>query len=237
MDYAVILDKFQGPFDLLFYLIEKNEIDIQDIPIFEITKQYLEYLHKMNEFNMNITSEFILMASTLIEIKSKMLLPSVVEEEDPRESLINQLIEYKLFKEASEQLRNYEENQSYYVSKPQEDFEYNDNNLNDQLIFNEIHINDLMNIFQNLMKNNIIQIEKEEIKIYKDNYSVQECVEDILEILKSRQNISLIELFETNVTKHYVVVVFLSILELSKLKSIKILQDEIFGDINLQYCT
>lgn len=101
MEYSVNINVFQGPFDLLYHLIEKKEIDIYDIPIAEITDQYIEYLEQMMQFNMNVASEFILMASTLIEIKSQMLLPQKEKSEDPRQELVNKLLEYKLFKDVS----------------------------------------------------------------------------------------------------------------------------------------
>lgn len=106
MDYSVNINVFQGPFELLYHLIEKKEIDIYDIPISEITDQYLEYLEEMMQFNMNVASEFILMAASLIEIKSQMLLPQKEKEEDLRQELVAQLLEYKIFKDLSEELKN-----------------------------------------------------------------------------------------------------------------------------------
>jgi segregation and condensation protein A len=118
MDYSVNINVFQGPFELLYHLIEKKEIDIYDIPISEITDQYLEYLEEMMQFNMNVASEFILMAASLIEIKSQMLLPQKEKEEDPRQELVAQLLEYKIFKDLSEELKKYEEETTYYITKP-----------------------------------------------------------------------------------------------------------------------
>ena len=238
MEYCVNLDKFQGPFDLLFYLIEKNEVDISDIPISEITKQYLSYLDKMREFNMNITSEFILMASTLLEIKSKLLLPVVVAEEDPRQNLINQLIEYKLFKHAAEELKEKEENQSFYISKTKEDLFIEEKLKNEQLILNEINVYDLLNIFKNLIKNNIVEeVKHTEMKVFRENYNVQDCVDDLLKKIKESKKISLFSLIKTKMRREYIIVIFLSILELSKMKNIKIFQNNIFSDIDLIYCT
>lgn len=238
MEYFVNLDRFQGPFDLLFYLIEKNEVDISDIPISEITKQYLNYLDKMREFNMNVTSEFVLMASTLLEIKSKMLLPVVVEQEDPRQNLINQLIEYKLFKQAAEELKEKEEDQSLYITKPKEDISIQEKLDNEQLILNEINVYDLLNIFKNLMKDNIIEeVNHNEVKLFRENYNVQDCVNDLLEKIKEFKKLSLFSIIKSTMKKEYIVVVFLSILELSKMKDIKIFQNNVFSDINIVYCT
>ncbi len=238
MEYFVNLDRFQGPFDLLFYLIEKNEVDISDIPISEITKQYLNYLDKMREFNMNVTSEFVLMASTLLEIKSKMLLPVVVEQEDPRQNLINQLIEYKLFKQAAEELKEKEEDQSLYITKPKEDISIQEKLDNEQLILNEINVYDLLNIFKNLMKDNIIEeVNHNEVKLFRENYNVQDCVNDLLEKIKEFKKLSLFSIIKSTMKREYIVVVFLSILELSKMKDIKIFQNNVFSDINIVYCT
>ncbi len=118
MEYKIVLESFEGPMDLLLHLIDEAEIDIYDIPINEITEQYIDYITKMEEMDLEVTSEFLVMASTLLEIKSKMLLPQVdkndgeqleMEEADPRLELVKRLVEYKKFKYASRELRNYEE--------------------------------------------------------------------------------------------------------------------------------
>lgn len=235
MVYSVSLQSFHGPFDLLVHLIEKDEIDISDIPISQITKQYLEYLNKMIEFDFNITSEFILMASTLIEIKSKMLLPVVNEQSDPREDLVNQIIEYKLFKQAAEELKEKEKSQSFYLNKNKEEILIDEANKDGQLIFDKINAFDLLYIFTDLMKNNTIEIYNEKKIIRRENYNFEECVASLLNKVKTAKKLSLSKIINKRINKQYAVVVFLSILELSKMEKITIEQNKTFSDIKLIY--
>lgn len=244
MEYSVNLTTFQGPFDLLYYLIEQREVDIYDIPISEITEQYLEYLDEMKNLNLNITSEFILMAATLIEIKSQMLLPVKEKEaEDPRLQLVNQLIEYKICKIASEKLKEYEFENSFFYSKPKEEIEVSDEKQFEQFSINTVNAYELYNIFIKLLKEKNITISQEPIirpnKIYRESYSVKSCVDNILERLKKNKSVSVFSLFTENKskvnTKEYVVSIFLAVLELSKDKNIKIVQDCNFSDIEILY--
>src|SRR6056297_501624 len=228
MEYVVNLNKFQGPFDLLFHLIEENEIDIYDIPISEITQQYIGYLDQMVEYNMDVTSEFILMASSLIEIKSKMLLPNFNKknEDDPREDLVNKLIEYKLFKEVSEEFKTKEKEELKFIPKPKEEIEY-DEKLNEQVLFEEINVYDLLNSINSLLKRRKIQINREvpAFKFRREDYSVNECIKIIKKILKEKNKVSLLDIFKMDFNKGFIIAIFLSILELSKDSSIKIMQD------------
>lgn len=234
MEYSVNLNMFQGPFDLLFHLIEKKEINIYDIPISLITEQYLEYLDKMRQFNMNITSEFILMAATLIEIKSQMLLPQKEKSEDPRLELVNKLLEYKLFKDITEKLKEYENESSYYFSKPKEEMCLTSDVKIEQLSLNEINIYELYNMFVSLMKNQNIKIEQEKnYKVYKENFSVKDCVDDLLKKIKKYGRISLFNTFKEHgqITKEYVITTFLAVLELSSKQGMKVCQNYTFSDI------
>ncbi len=234
MEYSVNLNMFQGPFDLLFRLIEKKEINIYDIPISLITEQYLEYLDKMRQFNMNITSEFILMAATLIEIKSQMLLPQKEKSEDPRLELVNKLLEYKLFKDITEKLKEYENESSYYFSKPKEEMCLTSDVKIEQLSLNEINIYELYNMFVSLMKNQNIKIEQEKnYKVYKENFSVKDCVDDLLKKIKKYGRISLFNTFKEHgqITKEYVITTFLAVLELSSKQGMKVYQNYTFSDI------
>ncbi len=244
MEYSVNLTTFQGPFELLYYLIEQKEVDIYDIPISEITQQYLEYLDEMKSLNMNITSEFILMAATLIEIKSQMLLPVKEKDaEDPRLQLVNQLIEYKICKLASEKLKEFEQSNNFYYSKPKEEIELSDDKEYEQLFINTVNAYDLYNIFSKLLKERNIRISQEPIvpnnKIYRESYSVKACVDDIMVKLKKNKSVSVFSLFDEINSKinkkEYVVSVFLAVLELSKDKDIKIVQVENFSDILILY--
>ncbi len=243
MEYSVNLATFQGPFDLLFYLIEKKEVDIYDIPISEITEQYMEYLKEMKNLNLNITSEFILMAATLLEIKSQMLLPiKEKEEDDPRLLLVNQLLEYKLCRLASEKLKEFESENKYFFNKPKEEIEVENIEDHIQLSISAVNAHELYLIFSELLKQKNIQIEKEPAfveKIYRESYSVKECSDDILKKLKSNRKVSVFALFDdfSNVTnkREYVVSIFLAILELSKNKEIRIVQNNSFNDIEIYY--
>ncbi|MEA5094365.1 Segregation and condensation protein A [bioreactor metagenome] len=234
MEYSVNINVFQGPFDLLYHLIEKKEIDIYDIPIAEITDQYIEYLEQMMQFNMNVASEFILMASTLIEIKSQMLLPQKEKSEDPRQELVNKLLEYKLFKDVSETLKKYEDESSYYFSKPKEELALTSDVKVEQLSLNEINIYELYNVFLSLIKNQNIKIVTEDtFKVYRENYSVKDCVDELLKKLKLSGRVSLFSTFreKQQITKEYVITTFLAVLEISNKQGMKIYQDNTYSDI------
>lgn len=234
MEYSVNINVFQGPFDLLYHLIEKKEIDIYDIPIAEITDQYIESLEQMMQFNMNVASEFILMASTLIEIKSQMLLPQKEKSEDPRQELVNKLLEYKLFKDVSETLKKYEDESSYYFSKPKEELALTSEVKVEQLSLNEINVYELYNVFLSLIKNQNIKIVPEDtFKVYRENYSVKDCVDELLKKLKLSGRVSLFSTFreKQQITKEYVITTFLAVLEISNKQGMKIYQDDTYSDI------
>lgn len=234
MDYSVNINVFQGPFELLFYLIESKEIDIYDIPIAEITDQYLDHLEQMLQFNMNVASEFIVMAATLIEIKSQMLLPQKEKDEDPREDLVSRLLEYKAFKEVAEELKKFEEESSYYFSKPKEELALTTDVKREQLSLNEIDVYELCNVYLSLVKRQSFKIDKEErIDIYRENYRVSDCMEDLVDEVDKFGKVSLFNTFEKkkSISKEYIITLFLAILELSNKQSMKLCQDDIYGDI------
>lgn len=234
MDYSVNINVFQGPFDLLFHLIEKKEIDIYDIPIAEITDQYLEYLEQMMQFNMNVASEFIFMAATLIEIKSQMLLPQKEVLEDPRQDLITKLLEYKLFKDVSEELKKYEDESSYYFSKPREEMAITSDVKTEQLSLNEINVYELYNVYLTLIKKQNFKIVKEEkFKVYRENYRVKDCMDDITKKVKKFGRASLFSIFEEkeSISKEYIITLFLAVLELSNKQGMRIYQDNTYSDI------
>jgi segregation and condensation protein A len=234
MDYSVNINVFQGPFELLYHLIEKKEIDIYDIPISEITDQYLEYLEEMMQFNMNVASEFIYMAATLIEIKSQMLLPQKEKAEDPRQELVAQLLEYKLFKDISEELKKYEEESSYYISKPREEMALTSDSKTEQLFLNEVTAYELYNIYLSLIKKqNFIIDTEEKFKVYRESYRVKDCMEELMKKIKKFGKISLFDTFKEKqkISKEYVITLFLAVLELTNNRGMKIYQDRQYGDI------
>ena len=234
MDYSVNINVFQGPFELLYHLIEKKEIDIYDIPISEITDQYLEYLEEMMQFNMNVASEFIYMAATLIEIKSQMLLPQKEKAEDPRQELVAQLLEYKLFKDISEELKKYEEESSFYISKPREEMALTSDSRTEQLFLNEVTAYELYNIYLSLIKKqNFIIDTEEKFKVYRESYRVKDCMEELMKKIKKFGKISLFDTFKEKqkISKEYVITLFLAVLELTNNRGMKIYQDRQYGDI------
>lgn len=234
MDYSVNINVFQGPFDLLFHLIEKKEIDIYDIPIAEITDQYLDYLKQMMQFNMNVASEFIFMAATLIEIKSQMLLPQKEIEEDPRQELVTKLLEYKMFKDVSEELKKFEDESSFYFSKPREEMVLTSDVKTEQLSLNEINIYELYNVYLSLIKKQNFKIEQEEkFKVYRENYRVRDCMDELTKKIKKYGKVSLFSTFKEKetISKEYVITLFLAVLELSNKQGMKIYQDNTYSDI------
>lgn len=233
--YEVILESFEGPLDLLYHLIEKEKVDIYDIPISEITDQYIEHINAMKEFDLEVTSEFLIMASTLIEIKSKMLLPKVKKEElededcsDPREELVRKLIEYKKYKEASLELKDREDTYKKIYYKAREEIEY----YEEELDLEGVDLSKLMQLYESILERGLDiseDIEFEEIK--RDELTIEESIRDVLYVLKLKGEIKFEELFEVDSTKSVIVTTFLAILELIKQKSISIKQTDNFSEI------
>jgi len=239
MEYKVILDTFEGPMDLLLHLIEKSQIDIYDIPINEITEQYLDYLAKMGDMDLEITSEFLIMAATLLEIKSKMLLPIPkneyepeqleMEQIDPRSELVRSLVEYRKYKYASSKLRDFEEIQSKVYYKPKEDLSIFDNDDSDII---EMDLDKLVLVFKNLMLKGKIKEKTLELnEIERDDYTLEECIKKIKNKLKKNKVIRFYELFNCNTTRNEIISIFLSLLELVKSKYIVIYQKRNFDEI------
>ncbi len=233
MNYKIMIDSFEGPMDLLLNLIEKSKIDIYDIPINTITEQYMDYIYNMEELNLEITSEFILMASTLLQIKSKMLLPkeSTDEEEveeDPREQLVLRLLAYKKYRKASEQLRKHEIIESKAFYKPKEDLSVYEEELDMENIDLSAIIKSINNIISRKgIKEKIIDIQE----IEKEEYTVRECTNTIVDRLKEKSRFSFSELLNIKTTRGEIVAYFLSVLELIKLKIINIKQEKNFSDL------
>ena len=230
MDYIVSLDEFSGPLDLLLHLIKESNIDIYDIKIEDITKQYLDYIKKVEELNLSIASEYLVMAAELIEMKSRVLLPknkdeNGEEEIGDREDLINRLIEYQKYKEVTEKFREKEaERGEIYTKTPSKlDIKIENNN--------EVHmdVNLLIEAFQKYLER-----KKEEkplnTTVTKKELSVHDRCVKIRDILKTKKKVNFDELFDI-VNIPYVVVTFLSILEMVKKEEVNILQDKNFDNI------
>ena len=236
MDYSIKINEFEGPLDLLLHLIKQEGIDIYDIEISEITKQYLDYINKMEELNINVASSYIVMAAELMEIKSKSLLPKKEEENDEeeeevsKENLINKLIEYKKYKEMTSSFKEMEiERQNIYVKSP----ERLNNYLDDITLKNDdTSIDELVEAFKKFLDRK--NLEKPiTTKITNKEYSVKERKKSIKNILKEKKKVFFTDLFEENNTG-FIIVTFLSILEMTKEKEILIKQDTNFSNITIE---
>lgn len=231
MSYSVILPSFDGPLDLLLHLIKQANINICDIEIEEITKQYLDYIHKMEEMNLDIASEYLVMAAELIEMKSKVLLPieeeNESEEEDPREQLIQRLLEYEQYKESTETFKKLEEMRKEVLTKePSDLLEYKDE---DTVVDYGITLDNLLEAFSKFLENKE-NTKPLNTKITNKEYSVgKRCVE-IRDIVRIKKEVQFQDLFEV-ITKEYIVVTFLAILSLSKKQEIEITQSKNFDNI------
>jgi segregation and condensation protein A len=234
-DYAIKLDIFEGPLDLLLYLIKKNEIDIYNIPVALITQQYLEYLNIIKSLNLDLAGEYLVMASTLIHIKSRMLLPVPEEpsaedlEDDPRAELVRQLLEYQTFKEAATELsqRPLLERDVFKRSAalPEETKKTTDE---DELI--EVSIFELIEAFHNI----VARLDKKELmEIDLEKLSLTDIINDVMERLMLEKNLTFEELLGERKDRRRVVYTFLALLELIKLKMIKAYQTVAFGVIRI----
>lgn len=238
MDYNIKVNEFEGPFDLLIHLINKNELDIYNIPIHQVTEQYMAYLDQMAELDMNVASEFLVMAATLIEIKSKMLLPDnklermllEFDDKDPRADLIFKLVEYKKYKNATDYFKSREFEYGKVFYKPQEDVlivDDTDEELNLETAL-------LMKALKNVM--NRMDIYDKKRKDYfktvkRDNFTVEEKMEFVSNVLNTQRRVVFSELFTTSTTKEEIITTFLAVLELLKTKKYTLQQDFLFDDI------
>jgi segregation and condensation protein A len=241
MSLEVKLQVFEGPLDLLLHLIEKNKVDIYDIPIVEITEQYLDYIRQMHREDMNVMSEFLVMAATLIDIKCKMLLPKEVnedgEEEDPRAELVEKLLEYKMYKYMSYELkdRQLDAQKIWFKNKtmPKEVTEYTPPVDYEQLL-GEINLSGLREIFESVMKrkeDKIDPIRSTFGKIEKDEVDMDAKMIYVQDYIFMQKQCSFRNLLEKQNSKMEIIVTFMVILELMKVGKISITQEKAFDDI------
>jgi segregation and condensation protein A len=233
--YKVKLEVFEGPLDLLLHLIKENEIDIYDIPIALITQQYLEYLDLMKELNIELAGEFLVMAATLIHIKSKMLLPpsedeTEVEEEieDPRAELVQRLLEYKRFKEAAEELALRET--EWRDVFPRQPVKPESLIGEEEPILSDISLFDLLSALRRVLER---VPEKAFYEVTREELSLKEKISMLLERLESKEGLTFDELFSQDTTKAEVIVTFLALLEVIRLRLVRIFQSEDFGVIRM----
>ncbi|MCB9758160.1 MAG: segregation/condensation protein A [Candidatus Omnitrophica bacterium] len=235
MSYKLKLDTFEGPLDLLLFLIKKNDIDICDIPIVKVTDQYLEYIDMMKMLDLEIVGEFLVMAATLLQIKSRMLLPpdpaGLEEEEiDPREQLVERLQEYRVFKEIAEQLKGKEgERQNFFTRQVDEEARKELENDAKEVYF-EASLFDLINAFSAALS----KIKDEKVyEVAKEEFTVEQKIHDILHTLLKKSRLLLTDIFSQAKSKVEMIVSFMAILELIRLKEIVVAQKRLFSDIEV----
>ena len=228
-DYKIKIDAFEGPMDLLMHLIEKNKIDIYDIPIAELTRQYLDYLDKFREFNIEIASSFLVMAATLLQIKSRMMLPKApkeegVPEEDPRLELVQRILEYRKFKQVSQVLGDMAGVQERFVAREPMELPVH------HLPPGNLSLRQLVEAFHTVLT------VKEELSIPKalvepEEYSIKDKMENIILLLgRSRGKLLFSEAFRSG-TRSELIVTFLALLELMKLRTVTVKQQRSFAEI------
>ena len=232
MEYEVKINAFEGPLDLLLHLIKESKVDIWDIKIVDITDQYLNYIRSMERLNLNIASDYLVMASELMEMKSKLLLPRTKleeedEEEDPREKLIQRLIEYQKYKDMTKNFKELEENRHEFYTKPPESLkEYTDEGV---ITNTDLSLDDLMKAFQKFLERK--EAEKPlATTVTKKEITVEERRTSIRKILKEKKKVDFFELFDV-LTKEYIVVTFLAVLEMARKQELTIYQENNFDNI------
>lgn len=245
MALSIKLVNFEGPLDLLLHLIDKNKVNIYDIPIVEITAQYLEHIRMMEKNKMESMSEFIEMAAILISIKIKMLLPKYKDdeedEEDPREALVRKLLEYRKYKLISQTLkiRHAHADKNFFkeASIPDEVKAFKQIPDPEQLLEN-VAFGKLYQVFQSVLKRNIDKVDtvrSEFGDIHKEEFTIQEKIEYILTMREHYTSFSFEDLLTGSMTKTEMIVTFLAVLELMKMGSIKVMQSDVFDDLIIRF--
>ncbi|HEY5562499.1 MAG TPA: segregation/condensation protein A [Clostridiaceae bacterium] len=241
MNLNIKLDNYEGPFDLLLNLIKENEMDIYDIKILEITNQYLEHMKFIDQLDLEFTSEFIVMAATLMEIKSKLLLPIVKEEKDqeeidPRQELMERLIEYKKFKLAASYLKKLEDDTGLIYSKMPEVIIQVKEEIKLSEVLKSISLIDIYNIYSALMKRfdskqNTVTIQSE---IVMDLYKVDDKMDKLIKDIKACKKLNFTKYINECRDKMEVIVTFLALLEIIRLKVVKVYQVDNFSEIYIE---
>lgn len=236
MGYLIQLDAYQGPFDLLLDLIAQNEVDIWDIPIAAITEQYLDYLYSLQEQDLAITGEFLVMAATLIRIKSRLLLPpepveedSLEETGDPRAELVEQLLRYKFFKEVAEFLQGRYYNAAHFFTRSQPAAQFDVTPIYTTPV-GDLTLTELGELYHDLLT----ELEREPpVHSVTSQISLQERLAQVRLQMVGQPRISFLELLQNNSPRE-IVVTFLAILELVRLGEVQVVQRESFGEINIE---
>lgn len=245
MQLSVKLEMFEGPLDLLLHLIDKNKVSIYDIPIAMITEQYLEYVAELNREDLDLVSEFLVMAATLIDIKAKMLLPAEVDEEgeelDPREELVARLVEYKMYKTMALHLKDqqFDADQAFYKvpTIPKEVSQYEEP-VDLDVLLDGVTLTRLQQVFQMLMKRQVDKIDPIRSKfgnIKRDPVRLSDKLKYIFQFAESHSRFSFESLFAGQHDKVDMVVTFLACLELIKIGKLSVVQDTTFAEIDLTW--
>ncbi|GAA4709429.1 segregation/condensation protein A [Brevibacillus fulvus] len=240
MSYSIKLESFEGPLDLLLHLIDKAEVDIYDIPIAEITEQYLSTIDTMHALQLDVASEFVVMAATLLSIKSKMLLPKKeehvfqplfemdVEEVDPREELVQRLLEYKRYKQLAEQLREMEIGRSQVYTRPPEDL--TPFIKEEEKTIQDVTLYDLLSALEKMVQR--IKTKEPLTKVSRDEISIKDRMREIREMLRAGGGmVRFSQLFAVSASRTEIVTTFLALLELMKAKQVTCIQNQLFQDI------
>ena len=226
------LDNFEGPLDLLLHLIKQSKMEIENVELAKITEQYLEIMNNLPELDLEKASEFIEVAATLIEIKSKALLPKLIEdtepyEEDPETLLLQRLQEYKLFKETSEKLKQIENVDRFYKEPEEEASKF-------RIVLKDMSLDILLNAFTNLItRANKVETENEPKQIVREKFTVTQKIASIKDALIIRPKIMFSELFRESISRDEIITTFMALLELLKLQEIKVFQTDSFEDIEI----
>lgn len=245
MTFEIKLEAFEGPLDLLLHLVEKNKVDIYDIPIVIITDQYIEYIDKMRVDNMDIMSEFLLMAATLLSIKSKMLLPRLKtndgeEPVDPRMELIERLVEYKTYKQIAGELRDMQVDAAHVVFReknlPKEVVEYEEP-LDISSLLEGLTLKRLNSVFHEVLQREKLRqdpVRSGFSEIKKEEFTLEDKIEELMEYSMSHEKFTFLSLFEDVHSKMQIIVTFLALLELMKSGMLFIIQENINDDILIE---
>lgn len=234
----VKLSVYEGPLDLLLDLIEKNEMDIRDIQISVIAQQYLDFLNQMRELNLEIAGDFLVVAATLLYIKSKMLLPLDEDEKeeegpDPRTLLIEKLIEYQTFKKAAQELGVLETERGKAFTRQIADFYLGELDVDEPEVVDTFSANlyDLLQAFHQVLAKSSKELVHE---VYEEEISIEEKIDHIKKRLAQEGKFTFVSLFGTKWTRNELIATFLAMLELTRLKAVRIFQDKVFGEIMIE---
>ncbi len=232
VDYSTKLDNFEGPLDLLLHLIREAKIEIKDIFVSQVTEQYLAYISSLDKLDVDKASDYLNMAATLLEIKSKSILPKIEEYDDdyvdPEQALIRQLEEYKLFKEASAKLKEQENVDRFYKSP--------DKSVGDvKIVYSDFNLDGLISAFSKLLMRVDDKKRQENVlkEIPKEVFTVKDKVDSIRQVLLDKKEVSFFEMFPSRYTRTELITTFQAMLELLKLQYISVVQHGIFDDITL----